>query len=158
MRAYGPRSFKSLIMSSIHRCALVAALTWLVMTLGTPGPAVGAEAPSGNLGSDSTRPELTGTDLETFLDALVPTQLARDQIAGAVVVVVKDGKVLLAKGFGYANVETSQPTTPATLFRPGSIYNLFNGIAVMQLAEHRTIDLDHDVTDYRDVGLELLPA
>ena len=95
-----------------------------------------AEAPSGNAANDdSQRHELTETDLEIFLDALVPTQLFRDHIAGAIVVVAKDGKVLLAKGFGYADMQTRQPITPATLCRPGSICKLFTAIAVMQLVE-----------------------
>ena len=38
--------------------------------------------------------ELTATDLEAFLDGLMPAQLERENIAGAVVAVVKDGKVV----------------------------------------------------------------
>lgn len=118
-----------------------------------------AEAPLGNTDNDySQRHELTGTDLEIFLDALVPTQLFRDHIAGAVIVVVKDGKVLLAKGFGYADIETRQPITPATVCRPGSISKLFTAIAVMQLVEKGKIDLDRDVNDYLDFRIETPPG
>src|SRR5215510_8839651 len=48
--------------------------------------------------------ELNAPDLEAFLDGLMPLQLQRGDIAGAVVAVVKDGKVLFGKGYGYADV------------------------------------------------------
>src|SRR5215831_14982075 len=133
--------------------AILATLAWPVMAFDIQ--ATRAEAPPDNVGNDySQRHELTGTDLEIFLDALVPTQLFRDHIAGAIVVVVKDGKVLLAKGFGYADMETRQPITPATLCRPGSISKLFTAIAVMQLVEKGKINLDRDVNDYLDFRIE----
>ena len=48
--------------------------------------------------------------------------LATLSFAGAVVCVIKDGKVLFAKGYGYSNVEKKAPVSPdSTLFRPGSI-------------------------------------
>ena len=108
-------------MTSIRACARFASLAWLVIALDIQYPAISAEAPRDNGGIDHPqRHELTGGDLETFLDALVPMQLLRDHIAGAVVVAVKDDKILLAKGFGYGDMETRQPITPSTLFRPGS--------------------------------------
>jgi len=144
-------------MTSIHPYVILAALAWPVMAFDIQ--AARAEAPLGNAGNDySQRHELAGTDLQIFLDALVPTQLFRDHIAGAVVVVVKDGKVLLAKGFGYADMETRQPITPSTLCRPGSISKLFTAIAVMQLVEKGKIDLDRDVNDYLDFRIETPPG
>src|SRR5581483_2634500 len=56
--------------------------------------------------------ELTATDLETFLDGLMPLSLERDDIAGAVVAVVKDGKLLFAKGYGLADVAGKKPVSP----------------------------------------------
>src|SRR4029453_13914393 len=82
----------------------------------------------------SAAPELTKADFETFLDALIPSQLRNRNIAGAVVSVVKDGQVLFQKGYGYADVEEKKPVLPdQTLFRPGSISKLFTATAVMQL-------------------------
>jgi CubicO group peptidase (beta-lactamase class C family) len=76
---------------------------------------------------------MTAADVEAFLDGLLPLQLQREDIAGAVVVVVKDGKVLFEKGYGYADVATRKPVTAdATLFRPGSISKLFTWTSVMQ--------------------------
>lgn len=96
-------------------------------------------------------PELTKADFETFLDALIPSQLRNRNIAGAVVSVVKDGQVLFQKGYGYADVEDKKPVLPdQTLFRPGSISKLFTATAVMQLVEQGKLDLDRDVNDYLD--------
>ena len=95
--------------------------------------------------------ELTASDLESFLDGLLPAQLERDDIAGAVIAVVKDGKVLFTKGYGYADVEKRKPVSPEdTLFRPGSISKLFTWTSVMQLVEQGKLDLDRNVNDYLD--------
>jgi hypothetical protein len=50
-------------------------------------------------------PEMTAADVSAFLDGIMPEQLAREDIAGAVVLVIKDGKVLYTKGYGYADVD-----------------------------------------------------
>jgi CubicO group peptidase (beta-lactamase class C family) len=95
--------------------------------------------------------ELTASDLGAFLDGIVPLQLQREDIAGAVVLVVKDGKVLFAKGYGYADVAKKTPVSAdGTLFRPGSISKLFTWTAVMQLVEQGKLDLDRNVNDYLD--------
>jgi CubicO group peptidase (beta-lactamase class C family) len=73
--------------------------------------------------------ELTAVDLEAFLDGLMPAQLEREDIAGAVVAVVKDGSVLLEKGYGFSDVEKRKSVSPTdTLFRPGSIRNCLPGL------------------------------
>ncbi len=96
-------------------------------------------------------PQLTEEDLEAFFDGFMPIQLQRDDVAGAVVIVVKDGKVLFAKGYGYSDVKNRKPVTvDATLFRPGSISKTFTWTAVMQLVEQGKIDLNRDVNDYLD--------
>jgi CubicO group peptidase (beta-lactamase class C family) len=95
--------------------------------------------------------EMTSSDVEAFLDGIMPQQLARENIAGAVISIVKDGKPLFAKGYGYADVEKRIPVSAdGTLFRPGSISKLFTWTAVMQLVEQGKLDLDRDVNDYID--------
>ena len=109
-------------------------------------PAVAPETSPGH--------ELTKADFETFLDALIPSQLRNRNIAGAVVSVVKDGQVLFQKGYGYADFESKKPVLPAqTLFRPGSISKLFTATAVMQLVEQGKLDLDRDVGGYLDLAI-----
>lgn len=95
--------------------------------------------------------EMTSADVEAFLDGFVPMQLQRENIAGAVICVVKDGKLLFAKGYGYADVAKKSPVTvDATLFRPGSISKLFTWTAVMQLVEQGKLKLDEDINQYLD--------
>src|SRR5215217_8173988 len=60
----------------------------------------------------SDRPhEMTAADVEAFLDGLIPLQIKHDDIAGATISVVKDGKLLFAKGYGYADVEKQKPVS-----------------------------------------------
>ena len=94
--------------------------------------------------------EMTATDVEAFLDGLVPYQLDREDIAGAVIAIVKDGGVLFAKGYGYADAAKKSRVKVDTLFRPGSVSKLFAWTAVMQLVEQGRLDLDRDVNDYLD--------
>jgi CubicO group peptidase (beta-lactamase class C family) len=121
-----------------------------------PSPLISAPSPpTTNVPVVAPQPspaaELTKADFETFLDALIPSQLRNRNIAGAVVSVVKDGQVLFQKGYGYADVEQRKPVLPdQTLFRPGSISKLFTATAVMQLVEQGKLDLDRDVNDYLD--------
>ncbi len=101
---------------------------------------------------EPTKPhEMTAADVEAFLDGLLPLQISRDDVAGVTVAVVKDGKLLFAKGYGYADVAKKRPVSPQdTLFRPGSISKLFTWTAIMQLYEQGKLDLDHDVNEYLD--------
>jgi len=95
--------------------------------------------------------ELSNQDLSTFLDGFMPLALARGDVAGGVVSVVKDGKVLFAKGYGYANLDKRLPVTvDHTSFRIGSTSKLFTWTAVMQLVEQGKLDLDTDVNKYLD--------
>jgi len=94
---------------------------------------------------------LTAEDVNAWLDGFMSYSLAKDDIAGAVVVVVKDGQILTQKGYGYADVASHKPVDPAkTLFRPGSVSKLFTWTAVMQLVEQGKLDLDKDVNAYLD--------
>src|SRR5947207_1580765 len=124
-----------------------------------PSPLISAPSPApANVPLVAPQPspaaELSKADFDTFLDALIPSQLVKRNIAGAVVSVVKDGQVLFQKGYGYADFEAKQPVLPdQTLFRPGSISKLFTATAVMQLVEQGKLDLDRDVSGYLDFAI-----
>ncbi|MBX7174239.1 MAG: beta-lactamase family protein [Pyrinomonadaceae bacterium] len=101
--------------------------------------------------TESGKPEMTAADVEAFLDGIVPAQIAQNDIAGATISVVKDGKLLFAKGYGYSDVKGKKPVSPeTTLFRPGSVSKLFTWTAVMQLVEQGKLDLNKDVNEYLD--------
>ena len=149
---------------AILGCHLAAMLGWtLISVVQAQGPApspliLGPSPPPAQVPAvapeTSPGPELTKADFDTFLDALIPSQLRNRNIAGAVVSVVKDGQVLFQKGYGYADFEAKQPLLPdQTLFRPGSISKLFTATAVMQLVEQGKLDLDRDVSGYLDFAI-----
>jgi CubicO group peptidase (beta-lactamase class C family) len=94
---------------------------------------------------------LTPEDVNAWLDGYVPYGIARGDIPGAVVVVVKDGQVLTERGYGYSNVAKKTTIDPkTTLFRPGSISKLFTWTALMQQVEQGKVDLNADVNKYID--------
>ncbi|EIL94061.1 serine hydrolase domain-containing protein [Rhodanobacter spathiphylli] len=108
-------------------------------------PAAALAAPAGAAHA------LTADDLSTFLDGMVPYMIQRGDVAGGVISVVKDGQLLFARGYGYADLEKRTPVSPeTTLFRPGSTSKLFTWTAVMQQVEQGKLDLDHDVNEYLD--------
>ncbi len=100
---------------------------------------------------------LEASDLEAFFDGIVPLQLERSDIAGASVLVMQNGKVLLQKGYGYADLKKKSPVDPSTtIFRLASISKLFTWVSVMQLQEQGKLDLDTDVNRYLD--FQIRPA
>ncbi|HWD29416.1 MAG TPA: serine hydrolase domain-containing protein [Rhizomicrobium sp.] len=95
--------------------------------------------------------DLTAQDLHAFLDGLIPYAIRRGDIAGATFSVVKDGKLLFADGYGYADLKSRKPViADTTLFRLGSTSKLFTWTAVMQLVEEGKLNLDADVNTYLD--------
>lgn len=115
----------------------------------TPGPAPARQ--SGVTPGAQKGRALTSSDLEGWLDGFMPYALKRGDVAGAVVVVVKDGQVLLQKGYGFADIAARKQVDPATtLFRPGSTSKLVTWTAVMQQVERGKIDLDADINTYLD--------
>lgn len=96
-------------------------------------------------------------ELETFMDGLMKAHLGVYQIAGSTVSVVKDGKVIFAKGYGLADISQKNPVlAEKTLFRIGSISKLFVWTAIMQLVEQGQLDLQTDINHYLN-GL-IIPA
>lgn len=126
------------------RAGIFLVLAGLILGLGRAEPAT---QPSPAV---PVRAELTATDIEAFLDGLLPLQIESNDIAGATIAIVKDGKVIFAKGYGVADMKTRAPVTPETMFRIGSITKTFTWTAVMQLVEQGKIDLDADINLYLD--------
>lgn len=94
---------------------------------------------------------LTTDDANAWLDGYMPYALHSADIAGAVVVIVKDGAIVTERGYGFSDVAKRAPVDPnLTLFRPGSVSKLFTWTAVMQLVEQGKLDLDADINRYLD--------
>jgi CubicO group peptidase (beta-lactamase class C family) len=102
-------------------------------------------------GTPAASHDLTRADLEAFFDGIIPLQLERSDVAGASVLVMKDGQLLVQKGYGYSNFRDKKPVNPAaTIFRLASISKLFTWVAVMQLEEQGKLDLDTDINQHLD--------
>jgi len=114
-----------------------------------PASTPAAVAPTSNA-AEATH-ALTAEDLSTFFDGFMPFALERGDVAGGVISVVKDGKLLFARGYGFADLKTrTAPSPETTLFRPGSTSKLFTWTAVMQLVEQGKLNLDADINQYLD--------
>ncbi|WP_235496688.1 beta-lactamase family protein [Aneurinibacillus migulanus] len=88
-------------------------------------------------------------EVEEFADTFFSQPHIKDQLAGAVFVIVKDGKILLKKGYGYADLEKKIPADPdRTVFPVASISKVFTATGIMQLVEQGKINLDEDIQTY----------
>lgn len=119
----------------------VTLLLLLIMTVAFSSP---------SFANENTHPDINDPiQVESFVDGLVLPQLEKKHIPSGVVTLLKDGKIIFSKGYGYQNVEKEIPVVPEkTLFRPGSISKLFTWVSVMQQVENGNIDLDADVNQY----------
>ncbi|WP_129649202.1 serine hydrolase [Peristeroidobacter agariperforans] len=121
------------MLAALKRAAIAAALLCASAVLADPTP------------------ELTKADVDAWLDGFMPYALRHADIAGAVVVVVKEGSILTQRGFGYADLAAHEPMDPErTLLRVGSISKLFTWTALMQLVERGQVALEADVNSYLD--------
>lgn len=82
------------------------------------------------------------------IDAFVREQMTANHIPGLSLAVVRDGKVVLAKGYGMANLELSAPVTEKTAFAIYSITKTFTGVATMMLVEEGKIALEDPISKH----------
>lgn len=82
------------------------------------------------------------------IDRFVSTEMSRQHIPGMAVAVVKNGEVMLAKGYGFANLEHEVPVTAHSIFQSGSISKQFTAAAIMLLEEQGKLRLDDAIARY----------
>ena len=80
-----------------------------------------------------------------LLEAWIKAKMAYEGLPGLGIGIVDGEELIYAKGFGFANVEKKQPTTPDTLYRIASHSKLFTAIAIMQLRDQGKLRLDDPV-------------
>jgi CubicO group peptidase (beta-lactamase class C family) len=89
------------------------------------------------------------TELAKFADDFFPRRMEALGITGLSFILVQDGSVLLARGYGYADIESGVPIDPqSTVMRIGSVSKPFVAVAVMQLVESGQLSLDVNVNHY----------
>ena len=95
---------------------------------------------------------LTGVSLaqsaEADLDAVAQRVVAQQQVVGASVLVARGDRILLHKGYGFADLGLEVPSKPDTVYHVVGPMLPFTGIAIMQQVERGKLSLDHDIAQY----------
>ncbi len=109
-----------------------------------------------NLAANAREPEkspervvVTGVNdsrLATF-DNLMRDFVARRSIPGAALAVTRHGRLVYARGFGFADLETAEPVNPHSLFRIASVSKPITAAALLQLVDQKKLRLDDGVLD-----------
>jgi D-alanyl-D-alanine carboxypeptidase len=86
--------------------------------------------------------------LESSLDTRVPQALQRYSVPGAAVALIRGGKVVWTRGYGFADAAGARAITADTLFNVGSISKTATAWGVIRLVEQRKLDLDKPIDDY----------
>jgi CubicO group peptidase (beta-lactamase class C family) len=81
-------------------------------------------------------------------DDLILHLMSTENVHGAAVALIKDGRIVLEKGYGVRDIATQTPVTTATLFNIGSISKSFTALGVAQLVDQQKADLDVPVINY----------
>ena len=81
-------------------------------------------------------------------DDFVNKQLVEFQLPGLSLAVVKDGKIIKAEGYGFAERDGKVPATPETVYKIGSISKQFIATGIMLLAQDKRLRLDDRINKY----------
>ena len=90
----------------------------------------------------------TPSDSVPKIDRFVSAEMSRQKIPGMALAVVKNGEVVAAKGYGFANLEHQVPVTTHSIFQSGSIGKQFTAAAIVLLEEHGRLRLDDKIARY----------
>ena len=108
--------------------------------------------PTARLLADQSRTKLPlEIPAETLIKELtktIPSLLARFNVPGLSIFVIRDSSLLWSKGFGVKNVATNEAVTPATIFEAASLSKPVFAYAVLKLCEMGTLGLDTPLTEY----------
>jgi len=90
----------------------------------------------------------TGQSHDAEVSQLVEKFITENNVVGFSVAVMKDGKNIFSKGFGYKDLENKLQVDRNTRFRLASISKSVAAVGLMQLVESRKVDLDKDIRAY----------
>lgn len=115
--------------------------------------AVTARAGSGSAQAIVTVPPLPRTgqavpQLESF-DRIITDLMIKWGIPGGAIAVVKDGRLVLSRGYGYADLATAAQVEPDALFRIASLSKPITSVAALKLVEEGRLDLDAPAFSFR---------
>jgi len=84
----------------------------------------------------------------TAIDDYVRTEMSKQKIPGLALAIVKNGQIVLARGYGFSNVEHQVSVKPETIFQSGSVGKQFTATAIMMLVEEGKVGLDEKISKY----------
>lgn len=87
-------------------------------------------------------------DRTISVDDFIELQMRKQHIPGLALAIVRDGKLVKAKGYGLASLELNVPVLRKTAFELGSITKQFTAMAIMMLVEEGKVRLDERITTY----------
>jgi len=87
-------------------------------------------------------------DKADVVDSYIRAEMTKQKVPGLALLVSRGGRVVLAQGYGMANVELQVAVKPETIFQSGSVGKQFTATAVMMLVEEGKIGLDDPLTKY----------
>jgi CubicO group peptidase (beta-lactamase class C family) len=119
---------------TLPRLALLASLLAALPLSASSAPAAPVQAPSARA-------------LETQVDALF-AKWNKPGVPGAAIVVVRDGKVVLRKAYGMADIERGVPMSPDAVLEAGSVTKQFTALSIELLAQEGKLALGDDVRKY----------
>lgn len=91
-------------------------------------------------------PEIQLSDSNTFkIDSIVNDFIQSNKIKGASLAIAKNGKLVYAKGFGWASEEDSIPVSPYHVFRLASVSKLITAVTIMKLVEEEKISVNDKI-------------
>lgn len=82
------------------------------------------------------------------VDSVVSAHMARHQNVGVSIGIEYRGELLVARGYGAADLESSAPATAETVYRIGSVTKQFTAALILQLVEQGKIRLDDEITRF----------
>ena len=82
------------------------------------------------------------------IDSIIRQQLADKKIIGVSVGIMQNGRVVFARGYGVANLKTSAPVTPSTMFAIGSVTKQFTCSSLLMLQEQHKLSVNDPVAKY----------
>src|SRR5256884_8899316 len=121
---------------TLTRAATITLLTGILAILTT------AQTPDATSGTDPV------ARLSTELEPKIKAEIQQGHLPGFAIGVVRNGKLIFAKGFGVAKLGSNAPITSRSLFHMASVTKAFVATAVMQWVDKGKIDLDAPLIHY----------
>jgi CubicO group peptidase (beta-lactamase class C family) len=82
------------------------------------------------------------------VDDLMARLMSADNVPGAALALIKDGRIVLEKGYGFRDLANRAPVTKETLFNIGSISKSFTALGIAQLVDRNQVTLDTPIIKY----------